>query len=229
MCFKRYPMPQKNKTYIVWEGRTPGIYNTWPECQAQVNGFPNSKYKSFSNITPEQAKRILSEGYESHIGYTKHFYNSCNYHNNKEEALTSLAPPIDYTAIAVDAACSKNPGPMEYQIVFLETKDVIYKSPVYPQGTNNIGEFLALVHAMAWMEKHQYYVPIYSDSVLALSWVKKGKCRTKLEPTKKNQELMQLVARAEQWLHSHDQDKFKLLKWQTEHWGEIPADYGRKK
>ena len=222
-------MAAKDKTYIVWVGRNPGIYYSWSECYEQVDKLAGAKYKSFPNITPEQAERILAEGYQSHIGHTKQLYHKPTNWEDAEGPFTNVNPQIDYSAVAVDAACSKNPGPMEYQIVFLETKDVIYKSPVYPQGTNNIGEFLALVHAMAWMEKHQYYVPIYSDSVLALSWVKRGECRTKLQPSPKNQELMQIVKRAEEWLRTHSIQKFKLLKWETEEWGEIPADYGRKK
>lgn len=36
-----------NKFYAVKKGKKPGIYNTWPDCQKQVNGFPGAEYKSF--------------------------------------------------------------------------------------------------------------------------------------------------------------------------------------
>lgn len=38
------------KYYVVRKGRKPGIYDTWPECQQQVNGYPNARYKSFTTL-----------------------------------------------------------------------------------------------------------------------------------------------------------------------------------
>ncbi|MBB1078609.1 viroplasmin family protein [Limosilactobacillus sp. STM2_1] len=39
------------KYYVVKKGRKPGIYQTWPECQKQVSGYPNARYKSFTTLT----------------------------------------------------------------------------------------------------------------------------------------------------------------------------------
>ena len=129
-------------------------------------------------------------------------------------------------ALCVDAACSGNPGPMEYRGVHLPSgKEVFHYGPVH--GTNNIGEFLGIVHAMALMKQKGVSMPVYSDSRTAIIWVQKGKAKTTLAPTPENQPLLQLVARAENWLRQNG-IPYPLIKWETEQWGEIPADFGRK-
>lgn len=130
-------------------------------------------------------------------------------------------------AWAVDAACSGNPGPMEYQGIDLETGwKVFHFGPVH--GTNNIGEFLAIVHALAEMERRGITDKvIYSDSRNAMIWVEKKQCKTTLKLTPETQQLHDIIRRAERWLRTHE-IKTPILKWQTDRWGEIPADFGRK-
>lgn len=130
-------------------------------------------------------------------------------------------------AWAVDAACSGNPGPMEYRAVDLPTgRQVFHFGPMY--GTNNIGEFLAIVHALALMEKEGIRnKAIYSDSYNAILWVKKKQCKTKLAHTPQTEPLFAIIRRAEQWLRCHHVTT-PILKWETKQWGEVPADFGRK-
>ena len=130
-------------------------------------------------------------------------------------------------AWAVDAACSGNPGPMEYQCIDLQTgARVFHFGPVY--GTNNIGEFLAIVHALALLDKMGNTTKtIYSDSYNAMLWVSKKQCKTKLERTPQTERLYQIVARAEHWLATHRYSN-PIVKWETKQWGEVPADFGRK-
>lgn len=128
--------------------------------------------------------------------------------------------------LAVDAACSGNPGPMEYRGVYLLTgQEVFHFGPVY--GTNNIGEFLAIVHGLALQKQKGLCMPIYSDSRNALGWVKQKKCKTKLERNERTEPLFRLIERAEKWLRENTYD-IPVLKWQTDLWGEVPADFGRK-
>lgn len=42
------------KYYAVRTGKKPGIYNTWEECKAVVDGYPGAQYKSFK--TREEAE-----------------------------------------------------------------------------------------------------------------------------------------------------------------------------
>ncbi|MCH5177762.1 MAG: ribonuclease H [Prevotellaceae bacterium] len=130
-------------------------------------------------------------------------------------------------AIAVDAACSGNPGPMEYRGVHLPSgKQIFHFGPV--QGTNNIGEFLAIVHALALLKQRNLpTMTIYSDSRTAQIWVQKRKCKTTLQRTPENAELFGIIERAERWLQTNTYSN-PILKWDTENWGEIPADFGRK-
>ncbi len=141
---------------------------------------------------------------------------------------TVLPLPMEVTAnaIAVDAACSGNPGKMEYRGIDLATgAQVFHFGPVY--GTNNIGEFLAIVHALALMEKTGVKKTIYSDSYNAILWVKKQQCKTKLERTPRTEQLFGIIARAENWLRTHTYST-PIVKWETKKWGEVPADFGRK-
>ena len=125
-----------------------------------------------------------------------------------------------------EEAESGNPGPMEYRGVYLLTgQEIFHFGPMY--GTNNIGEFLAIVHGLALMKQKGINMPIYSDSRNALNWVKQKKCKTKLERTAKTEELFQLIERAEKWLNEN-QYTTPLRKWETDLWGEVPADFGRK-
>ena len=145
----------------------------------------------------------------------------------RHDTILPLPLEVRADAWAVDAACSGNPGPMEYQGIDLQTGARIFHfGPLH--GTNNIGEFLAIVHALALMEKQGIQDKvIYSDSYNAILWVQKKQCKTKLERNAQTEHLYQLIGRAEQWLHTHTVHT-PILKWDTKRWGEIPADFGRK-
>ncbi len=144
----------------------------------------------------------------------------------RNDTVLPLPMEVRADAWAVDAACSGNPGPMEYQGIDLATgEQVFHFGPV--RGTNNIGEFLAIVHALALMEQRGLHKTIYSDSYNAILWVSKKKCKTKLERNAKTEQLFQVIARAERWLATHSYHT-PIIKWETKQWGEVPADFGRK-
>ena len=209
----------KQKYYVVWNGVTPGIYTSWTECQLQVKGYDSAKYKSFDNR--EEAERAFASSPYAYIGK-----------NAKKKTADSPTPPDTLSAaviensLAVDAACSGNPGPMEYRGVHVASRQEIFHfGPM--KGTNNIGEFLALVHGLALLKQKGFDMPIYSDSANAISWVKQKKCKTKLPRTAETEKLFGLIERAEKWLKENKYST-PILKWETKQWGEIPADFGRK-
>ena len=208
-------MAKGKKFYVVWSGLNPGIYPSWDACQAQIKGVKGAVYKSFDS--KEEAERA---------------YASPAYSYMKKKAdtptftLDTLPPVVERYALAVDAACSGNPGPMEYRGVYLgDGKEIFHFGPVH--GTNNIGEFLAIVHALAMLDKQGLKMTIYSDSRTAISWVRKKCCKTQLERNEETEQLFQLIERAEAWLKSH-RVTIPIIKWETEQWGEVPADFGRK-
>ena len=145
----------------------------------------------------------------------------------RQDTVLPIPNEVKANAWAVDAACSGNPGPMEYQAIDLTTgARVFHFGPTH--GTNNIGEFLAIVHALALMEqKGIKYKVIYSDSYNAILWVNKKKCKTKMERNAQTAQLYNIIERAENWLKTHAVT-VPILKWETTKWGEIPADFGRK-
>ncbi len=204
------------KYYVVWKGRKTGLFNTWAECSAQVSGFTGAEYKSFP--TRRAAEEALRGNYADYKG--QHISTL-----SPQELLLIGKPLLE--SYCVDAACSGSPGPLEYRCVHTRTRRVLFKQGPFEDGTNNIGEFLAIVHALAILTEKDARVPIYSDSETALAWVRARKCKTQLRPTSRNAPLFELIRRAETWLAEHACEN-PLLKWDTNAWGEIPADYGRK-
>jgi len=207
---------KKQKYYVVWEGNRPGIYNSWEECQNQITGHPGAKFKSFESL--ELAQHAIKRNYFEFVNKATKIPVSKN--QNRAEIVTD--------SISVDAACSGNPGLMEYQCVETMSRKLIFRQGPFKEGTNNIGEFLGLVHALAFLQKKQNtHTSVYSDSITAISWVKNKKAKTKLIPTDHNNQLFELIERAEIWLKNNTYTN-KIIKWDTESWGEIPADFGRK-
>lgn len=206
---------EKKKYYVVWRGLTTGIFNTWEECKNQVTGYEGAQYKSFSD--KEEAERAFAKSYWE-IAQLKG-------KKNLQELNTKDKPILN--SISVDAACSGNPGTLEFRGVFTDTETELFKRGPYEMGTVNIGEFLAIILALAWLKKHKLEYPIYSDSKTAIAWIRKKNANTKLERSEKNKELFKALDDAVVWLMKNPV-KTKILKWETKIWGEIPADYGRK-
>lgn len=211
-------MAGKKKWYVVWEGRKPGIYSSWADCEAQVKGLGGAKYKSFAS--KESAENAYRDHHSEHYGKKK-----VEPLLTKEQ-LAKVGKPI-MISIAVDGAGNNQKGTVEYRGVFTETETEVFRAGPFQDGTNNLVEFLALVHALAWCKKNKIEYPIYSDSRTAISWVRRKECRSKKARSNKNKEIYGLVDRAVDWLKSNSYSN-KILKWETKAWGEIPADYGRK-
>jgi ribonuclease HI len=209
----------KKKFYVVWNGRKKGIYTSWNVCKKQIDGFENAQYKSFADL--DAAEIAFSKSYADSVG------------KNTKKPILSPAEKTAYgspnlESISVDAACSGNPGKMEYRGVLTHNKKEIFLKGPFKKGTNNIGEFLALVHGIALLKsKNKEDVPIYSDSRIAMSWIKQKRCKTNLTFDASNKDLLELIKRAENWLKENT-FKNPILKWETKAWGEIPADFGRK-
>lgn len=209
---------KKEKFYVVWYGNPAGIFGSWKECQLSIKGVSGAQYKSFPTFA--EAKIAYNKEYADYKGK-----NTKKKTLSKEE-LAKIGEPNLYS-IAVDAASSGNPGKMEYRGVDTQTHKQLFHQGPFLQGTNNVGEFLALVHGIAYLKQQKSDRIIYSDSRIAMGWVKKKKCNTKLKKTSKNAKIFELVTRAEHWLKTNTYTT-KVVKWETKAWGEIPADFGRK-
>jgi len=145
----------KKKYYVVWVGAKPGIYKSWEECQKQTNGFSKAKFKSFK--TEIAAEEAFVKGYEEYWG--KQVYES----PLSNEQLKKIGKPI-LNSISVDAAWSGRTLDMEYQGVITDTKEVLFREGPFADGTNNVGEFLAIVHGLDYLKKSGSDLHLYSDS-----------------------------------------------------------------
>jgi len=213
-------MAKKNKSkyYVVWVGQKPGIYEKWSDCQEQVVGFPDAKYKSYK--TRKEAEAAFRDSSSEHINKSKS-------PKSKVTDITNIKE-IVADSISVDAACSGNPGIMEYKGVHTLSKEEIFLMGPFNEGTNNVGEFLALVHGLALLKKsNNTSTIIYTDSKTAMAWVRNKKVKTTLKATTKNEKIFLLMQRALTWLNNNTYQT-KIVKWDTNNWGEIPADFGRK-
>ena len=215
----------KKKFYVVWKGRQTGVFSSWDECREQIKGYQGAEYMSFENeALAEQAfnsssrdyllkglNRMGADGFKPQI-------------SDEEKKLIGTAV-LD--SLSVDAACSGNPGVLEYRGVDTKSGIELFRAGPFPEGTVNIGEFLALVHGLAYLQKQNSTIPIYTDSRTAMKWVRDKKTKTRLKRNQKNAYLFNLIDRAVRWLENNEYNN-KILKWETSYWGEIPADFGRK-
>lgn len=214
-------MAKKTKYYVVWVGVEPGVYDNWEDAEEQVSTYPGARFKSFPSY--ESAVEAFRTGGGDADTLARLLASppprTLNY---------SAFPEIDTDAIAVDAACAGNPGPMEYQGVSLATGRTLFHYGPLAAGTNNIGEYLAIVHALALCaQRGELHRTIYSDSATALSWVRARRAGTRIVPSEANAPVRNLLARADRWLQTHTITN-PVRKWNTEVWGEIPADFNRK-
>lgn len=209
------------KFYVVWEGRATGVFDSWEEAKEYVEGYPGAKYRSYPS--QQAAVEAFRGSYEEQSELIRAIASRKN-----ERVNYDAYPEIRQDSLAVDAACSHNPGPVEYRGVWVRTGQQIFHVGPLEDGTNNIGEFLALVHGLALLKAQgRGDVPIYTDSKTARSWVKNRALKTTVVRTPRNAELFRLVDRALAWLAANTPTN-PILTWDTPVWGEIPADFGRK-
>jgi ribonuclease HI len=204
----------KAKFYVVWKGRRTGIFTSWELCSAQVTGFTDAEYKSFTSL--EAARAAFIGDYKDHLGKPD---------SSNQWLFTPVKPVLP--SLSVDAACSGSPGPVEYRGVETKSGKQVFKLGPFQGGTNNIGEFLAIIHALKWLQENQMDWPVYSDSGTALAWLRNKKARTTLNRNGVNTRLFEKIAHAESWLRNNSYPN-QVLKWDTKAWGENPADFGRK-
>lgn len=211
-------MGKTRKYYVIWQGHRTGVFDSWSECENNIKGYPAARYKSFeSKEAAEAAFKADSADYIQKGGAAA----------PKKKSTGPVGKAI-LDSISVDAACSGNPGDMEYRGVKTASQEEIFRVGPLAEGTNNIGEFLAIVHALAYLKQlGKDQVPIYSDSVNAMGWVRQKKAKTKLEQTRRNAKIFEMIDRAETWLRNNTYHN-PILKWETKAWGENPADFGRK-
>lgn len=139
------------KYYAVKLGRQTGIFETWGEAEAQVKGFPNAKFKSFSSF--EEAKSYLEDSNQSQ---------SSNL--------------VEYEAY-VDGSFDKNKNIYGSGVVIIKNNEVIEKisfsgsDEKYIESYQVAGEVKAALRAMEWAVNHNISsIAIYYDYEGIRSW-----------------------------------------------------------
>jgi len=206
----------KQKFYVVWVGKTPGVYRQWKECEEQIRGVDGAVYKSFAD--EQLALKAFNDDYKKYIGKS--------FGRLSEAEKEKFGRPIG-DSISVDAACSGNPGIMEYRGVDTLSGAELFRRGPFPDATVNVGEYLAIVHGLAYLAQRNFDFPVYSDSLTAIKWVRDKHPRTRLQQKASNEKVFELLDRATRWLKENEYPN-RVIKWETAAWGEIPADFGRK-
>ncbi len=231
-------MTKGRKYYVVWVGSEPGIYDSWTECQLQIKNYPGARYKSYPD--KESAVRAYRGDPAAELGLVSSIARYMASAKKRPEKIDggngaavrdySTIPGIRLDAVAVDGACAGNPGDMEYRAVRVADGTELFRRGKAQGlvGTNNIAEYLAIIHIAAILAgRGDFSTPIYTDSRTALSWLRHRHSKTKLERTPRTASTLNLLARADAWLAANT-IRNPILKWDTDAWGEIPADFGRK-
>lgn len=141
----------KQKYYVVWEGKQPGVYSTWAECQAQTDHYTGAKYKSYeSKAAADTAYKAGWKGNwgtgptSSGAGAKSKTANSWS-----RSASVETSEEIDYDSISVDVGTRGNPGPVEYKGVDTQTGDIIFPAVQSVRERITSGNFWRL--SMRWL------------------------------------------------------------------------------
>lgn len=213
-------MGTKKKYYVVWVGRICGVFEDWNSCKDQVFGFDGAKYKAFESQI--EANKAFKDGYANYYKKNPPVGNSKSF-----QFLSSGDSQPILNSLSVDAACNMTTGQMEYRGVHSGTGELWFSKGPFQGASNNIGEFLALVHGLALLKQKNISIPLYSDSITAIAWVRHKKHKSIVLPTAQNEMIFDMLVRAEFWLQNNTFST-QIIKWNTKCWGEIPADFGRK-
>ena len=227
-------MSYDKRFYAVFAGRQPGVYDDFNDAMEQVDGFEGAVFKSYDS--PQEAaeafRRFESRSDSRQIGALLMNATEHQAPPRKPDRIETKTdyfafPEIDLNGWAVDASCMGNPGVMEYRGVELMTGRELFRVGPFKKGTNNIGEFLAIVHALALMAQRGERHTVYSDSVSGMAWVRNRKVKTQLKRDAATEPVFRMMERALVWLNTHRYD-VPIRKWDTDRWGEVPADFDRK-
>jgi ribonuclease HI len=221
----------KKQYYAVRIGREPGIYRTWDECKAQVDGYAKAQYKGFGSL--EEAEEYMgfvnTNKPDAHKPSSAKPFNppgapkkklGTDYGEDETRALEMLetGDRLKHMVIYTDGACLGNPGPGGYGVVLLHGKDRKEFSRGFRLTTNNRMEMLACIVGLQTLTE-PYAVTLYSDSQYVINSMTKGWAkRWKKNKWKRNGENVPNADLWEKMLDLCDKHKVKF-NWVRGHSG----------
>ncbi len=195
-------MARKNQAYIVWNGRNPGVYDTWGECQAQVDGFPGASFKGFA--TRAEAESVFYGKPDNPMSKACAGSKAKSAPKNGKPGTGSAArrtrtadnplalkvrgrcPHREFlkrgeVVIYTDGGSRGNPGPGGYGVVMLFGDRRKELSAGYRRTTNNRMELMGWIAGLEALKRPSQVV-IFSDSRYvgdgyAKGWAKKWKVK----------------------------------------------------
>lgn len=171
------------KYYAVKKGKTPGIYMSWADCQAQVTGFPGAIFKGF--MTLEEAGAFMDEtrtqapADKENTGCLSHSNRKCSYKNENRQSEEIISPPAsaETEAVAyVDGSYDASTGSYSYGMVLFHGGEEKHFSEKFENSElatmrNVAGEIEGARAAMAYcLENHISGVTIYHDYMGIAAW-----------------------------------------------------------
>ncbi|MCE9678967.1 ribonuclease H family protein [Shewanella sp. AS1] len=163
-----------SKYYVVWAGRKTGIFTSWPETKALVDGFAGARYKSFKTEAEACAAfKGQPSGGQKPINKLKQAPKSAPATANKTN---ESAQPDSDLDIYTDGGCEPNPGKAGSGLALYRSGQLseLWYGLFNPNGTNNSAElnalYQALIIAQGALEQGKI-VHIHSDSQYALNCV----------------------------------------------------------
>ena len=193
------------KYYVVWQGLKPGIYDSWPQAQAQVKGRKDAQFMGFESF--EQASQAYAQPYAKALAARNKASGKANTSGKKSSTNSKATIKAKTKAAAIknsadvniysDGACSPNPGKAGtgIAIYYGDKLNSLWYGLFEPNGTNNSAELYGLLEAFKMAQhfvKQNLSVQVLSDSKYSIDcitkwasgWRKKGWTRPNNEPIK---------------------------------------------
>lgn len=151
------------KYYAVAKGKTPGIYLTWNDCKAQVDGFSGAVYKGFATVQ-EAEEFVVRYGESSFVKAADKQKNIQSDDDNTESISTDT-----HLVAYVDGSYEHSMRQYAYGCVLVLAEDTVTlngsgNEEDYVSMRNVAGEILGSEHAIQWAVEHGYSsITIYYD------------------------------------------------------------------
>lgn len=194
-----------SKYYVVWRGHSPGIYENWNACKAQVKGFKYSYYRVFPTFkSANEAFGLSLTEFKRRQQFKENTFNlrpnsivvSSKYEEKNMETV--------FTAFKVG-----------------DPPEILFRTAICGKSTHNIVQFLALAASIKYCYENGLKSPIYSDNPVALKWIRDRKINSQVIRSDRNQEVFDLVDEAIYWLNCNSYNN-QLIEWDVEKHGYLP-------
>jgi ribonuclease HI len=155
--------------YVVHKGRNPGIYNSWKDCQKQIDKYEGAIFKKFSD--ENEAKTFLENGFGNNKKprIVTRRENDDKKNNNKiEEEIDN--DPSQKIFIYTDGSCIKLKNSINkggYGI-YIPSRSIMVGHPLLNQKiTNNRAELTAIIESIKYLDEDELQnnkLCIFTDS-----------------------------------------------------------------